>query len=134
MSRQAPVGLVIKQLDAALTAYTDAALARHDVTRLDWQTLNVVRDGPAKSFGDVLGTMSVFVDRDELQAIVDALVERGLVSEDGGLLSLTAHGSASFEAIARTQGEVRATVMRGVSPQEYSALIGTLQRMLANLE
>jgi hypothetical protein len=38
------MGLIIKQLDKALTAYTNEPLARHNATRFHWQTLNLIKD------------------------------------------------------------------------------------------
>jgi hypothetical protein len=70
MSRQTPpIGLIVKQLDKALTAYTDEALARYDVTRFHWQTLNVIKDANHITFEKLFETMKVFLDKDQLNAV-----------------------------------------------------------------
>ena len=135
MSRQTPIGLISKQLDKALTAYTDEALARYGVTRLHWQTLNVIKDADHITFEKLFETMKVlFLDKDQLDAVVDDLTQRNWVRrEDSSSFSITNEGKRGFAELAKTQDGVRMVVMKGISQSDYSTVISILQRMIDNL-
>lgn len=132
MKRQIPIGMIIKQLDKALTDYTDSALARHDVTRLHWQLLNVIKDG-SPTIEKILEVMQVFATKKQLETLVQELVERHWVKKDGILFSLTVEGETRYMEIAKTQNTVRETLMNKISASEYGTVIDILQKMLENL-
>jgi DNA-binding MarR family transcriptional regulator len=134
MSRQTPIGLIIKQLDKALTAYTDEALARYGVTRLHWQTLNVIKDADHITFEKLFEIMKVFLEKDQLDAVVNDLTQRNWVRrEDSSSFSITNEGKRGFAELAKTQDGVRMVVMKGISQSDYSTVISILQRMIDNL-
>ena len=134
MSRQTPIGLIIKQLDKALTAYTDEALARYGVTRLHWQTLNVIKDADHITFEKLFEIMKVFLEKDQLDAVVNDLTQRNWVRrEDSSSFSITNEGKIGFAELAKTQDGVRMVVMKGISQSDYSTVISILQRMIDNL-
>jgi DNA-binding MarR family transcriptional regulator len=131
-----PIGLIVKQLDKALTAYTDEALARYSVTRLHWQTLNVIKDANQITFEKLFETMKVFLDKDQLDAVVNDLTQRNWVRREdssSSLLSITNEGKTGFAEVAKTQDEVRIAVMKGISQSDYYTVISILQRMIDNL-
>jgi DNA-binding MarR family transcriptional regulator len=134
MSRQTPIGLIVRQLDKALTAYTDEALARYGVTRLHWQTLNVIKDANHITFEKLFETMKVFLDKDQLDTVVNDLTQHNWVRRDeSSLLSITNEGKTGFAELAKTQDEVRIAVMKGISQSDYYTVISILQRMIDNL-
>ena len=134
MSRQTPIGLIIKQLDKALTAYTDEALARYGVTRLHWQTLNLIKDADHITFEKLFEIMKVFLEKDQLDAVVNDLTQRNWVRrEDSSSFSITNEGKRGFAELAKTQDGVRMVVMKGISQSDYSTVISILQRMIDNL-
>ena len=135
MSRQTPIGLIIKQLDKALTAYTDEALARYGVTRLHWQTLNVIKDADHITFEKLFEIMKVFLEKDQLDAVVNDLTQRNWVrrEDSSSSFSITNEGKIGFAELAKTQDGVRMVVMKGISQSDYSTVISILQRMIDNL-
>src|SRR5919108_3955884 len=134
MSRQTPIGLIIKQLDKALTTYTDEALARYGVTRLHWQTLNLIKDADHITFEKLFEIMKVFLEKDQLDAVVNDLTQRNWVRrEDSSSFSITNEGKRGFAELAKTQDGVRMVVMKGISQNDYSTVISILQRMIDNL-
>jgi DNA-binding MarR family transcriptional regulator len=133
MSRQTPIGLIVKQLDKALTAYTDEALACYGVTRLHWQTLNVIKDADHITFEKLFETMKVFLDKDQLDAVVNDLTQRNWVRREDSSFSITNEGKTGFAELAKTQDGVRMAVMKGISQSDYSSVISILQRMIDNL-
>lgn len=78
--------------------------------------------------------MKVFLDKDQLDAVVNDLTQRNWVRrEDSSLLSITNEGKTGFAELAKTQNEVRIVVMKGISQSDYYTVISILQRMIDNL-
>ena len=130
---QPPIGLVLKQLDRALSAYTDKALSERHLTRIHWQMLNVVRADRGKSFTQIVEALGLFADEPHLKSVVDDLATRGWIVFDSGNYALTAEGKDGFAAAAEIQNKVREQLTKGIARDEYDAVIATLQKMLENL-
>jgi DNA-binding MarR family transcriptional regulator len=84
--------------------------------------------------------MRPFLDAAGPDRLVADLVARGWLVRGAGpgdppdLLILTAAGRDARDAAFRRVDEVRTLSTEGISEAAYAALIGTLQRMAANLE
>ena len=125
-----PIGYWLKLVDRLIEERFGQALAAHDLQRRHWQLLNTLAAGPhAQSELDT--ALAPFAASTRPQ--VTALIERGWVTE-GGELSLTdagrqAHGTLSTQIMAQ-----RSQILDGISQDEYTATVGVLARMAANLE
>jgi Mn-dependent DtxR family transcriptional regulator len=66
---------------------------------------------------------------------VDDLIRRGWVSRDQqDRLCLTAAGRTAHQMTRQRVQQTRDLLLRGVSADQYGAVIGTLAQMAANLE
>ena len=130
---QPPIGYVLKQLDQALTAYTDKALGKHQLTRLHWQILNVVKDGGNKDFQQIMTIMKPFLDEPQLTTLLTDLEGRGWIVQGDEAYKLTTAGEDGLRLASQTQGDVRKQLIQGVSQEEYASTISTLQKMLENV-
>jgi DNA-binding MarR family transcriptional regulator len=135
---QRPIGYWLKQVDALLTEEIDRAQAQHGVTRLEWQTLNLIAAQGSTSRTSLHTTLAPFADDQRLDEIAGQLVTRGFVaasaSETGeATYALTSTGQQQHAAILSTQQRVRQRATEGISADEYAAAVDVLQRMAHNL-
>lgn len=119
---QRMIGYWLKHLDGLFEQVLPAALAAHQVSRREWQALNVLAVGDDHPRAALL----------PFAAVGDALEQlssRGWVS--GG--RLTDDGRRAHEAIAAHVMRVRRQAAEGISEEEYATTIDVLRRMAANL-
>jgi DNA-binding MarR family transcriptional regulator len=134
MAAGRPIGYWLKRADALLTQRIDEAQRANGLTRLEWQALNVVRDGGSTA-ERVAETLRPFADAELVTLTLAGLVGRHVVQSVGGrTFELTADGHALFARAAETQAEVRARAMNGISESDYATTIATLERLAANLD
>ncbi|MFG3442511.1 MarR family winged helix-turn-helix transcriptional regulator [Nonomuraea sp. NPDC047897] len=127
---QRMIGYWLKHLDGLFEQALPAALAAHQVSRREWQALNVLASGdddpraalqPFAGVGDAL---------DQLSA--RGWVSGGPLADDGR--RLTDAGRRAHEAIAAHVMRVRRQAAEGVGEDEYATTLDVLRRMAANLE
>lgn len=130
-----PIGYWLKQADKVITEQINQAQAAHDVTRTDWQILNLLKENGRTTKNSIFATMQTFVGTSEFPEIINRLIERGWIDEaDGsGELQLSEAGQRHHERIFTTQKEVRQRVMQGISQDEYATTIRVLQQIVENL-
>jgi hypothetical protein len=133
-AEDAPIGYWLKHVDRLIEDAVDRVLADHRLTRRHWQVLNGLNGGPATA--EEIGALPFWtagpLSPDE--AIGD-LIARGWCSRtDDGRYALTLDGRSALAALARRVGDVRARTARGITREEYVALVRTLRRMAENLE
>ncbi|WP_216906618.1 MarR family winged helix-turn-helix transcriptional regulator [Nocardia noduli] len=134
---KAPLGYVVKLLDAALTGYVDKLLGqRYQLGRGHWQVLRTISAYPGLDFARLADSARAFFEEAELRKLVDDLVERGwvVVADGKGALSLTEDGSAGFRAMERTQNGSSAILRRGISAAEYESVLNLMFTMINNIE
>jgi hypothetical protein len=102
MSQQTPIGLIVKELDNALTAYTNEAMVRQNVTRFHRQTLNLIKDAGRITYERLSETMKLCLDKDQLNAVVKDLTQRSWVrtTKDSSFI-LTDEGRKNFRIRTR---------------------------------
>ncbi len=131
--KQPPIGYILKALDTALSAYTDDALRPHQLTRLHWQTLNSIQQGSSVSLDHIFEVLGPFADNGRLQTVVGELEGRKWLRLADQAYTLTAAGEEGLRLAAETQATVREQLTRGLTREDYDAVIETLQKMLRNV-
>jgi hypothetical protein len=131
-----PVGYWLKHLDRLIEDTFSAALTAEGLTRRHWQVLNTLAQGPAGP-GELTAALEPFLRDDPAgqATTVDHLIHLGWASRDhDGRLGLTPRGRTAHQAIQERVRQTRGLLVRGISADEYAALIDVLTRMAANLE
>jgi DNA-binding MarR family transcriptional regulator len=131
-----PIGYWLKHLDRLIDDSFSRALAADELTRRHWQVLNTAARGPARP-AELTQVLEPFLRGDpaQLDTTVDDLISRGWVSRDQqDRLCLTAAGRTAHQMTRQRVQQTRDLLLRGVSADQYAAVIGTLAQMAANLQ
>jgi DNA-binding MarR family transcriptional regulator len=138
ITKQLPIGYWLKHTDEVITKHVNQVLGDNGFTRIRWQVLNMLYEAGTTTRSDVFTTMKTFIDARQLDEILDGFVQEGWLvkSSDGDTtaLVLTDAGKAEREVIFKRQSEVRRRAMQGITDQEYTTVLGVLQRIVNNLE
>lgn len=131
-----PIGYWLKHLDRLIEDSFERTLAAEALTRRHWQVLNTVSTRPSTHAQIVEALMPFLVgDPEAGDQVIDDLVARGWVREgQGDLLELTAVGTRAHAALEERVAATRQLLVRGVTGDEYRAVIDILSRMAKNLE
>jgi hypothetical protein len=135
---QRPIGFWLKLVDSLITEQFATSLEEHGVTRLQWQLLNVLNNGPATGadLGAMLAPFLTTAGADEPAdpgEHLSELVESGWVELEAETYRLTERGMASLTRLTEVVESIRAKAGDGISGVEYETTIATLQRMAGNL-
>jgi DNA-binding MarR family transcriptional regulator len=134
MASGRPIGYWLKRADVLLTQRIDEVQRANGLTRLEWQALNVVRDGGATA-EKVAEALRPFADAELVTLTLAGLVGRHVVQATAArTFELTADGHALFARAAEAQAGVRARAMNGISESDYATTVATLERLVKNLE
>lgn len=128
-----PIGWWLKEADARIDAAFDAALAGTGLDRRRWQILTWLSRAPS-SVEEVISQLGIFDDAAAVSAVVDDLVERGLVERESDRLALTPAGVDEQEAATRRVGGVRTRVVEAVGQEGYATLVNLLAQLVRGLE
>lgn len=130
-----PIGYWLRLVDGLLTARVDAAQRQHGMTRLEWQILNLLREGVAPSTARVAEIMRPFAAPEAVDAMLASLTAREWVecrADDS--CDLTEAGAEVLALAQQAQAGVRARLMTNVTPDEYQLVVAVLQRIATNLQ
>lgn len=130
-----PIGYWLKKLDRLIDAQFELQLSTARLSRRQWQLLNLLENNP-RSVPELEAELEPFLQgaAAELSDALAGLVTRGWAESTDNVVNLTETGQAQFEIAKATAAELRQTLMRGISPEEYRTTIDVLARMAANLE
>ena len=133
MTDQRPIGFWLQLVDGLITEQFESSLDEHGVTRRQWQLLNVLEREPA-SVDTLDAAIAPFLSEGESSAEhLTELIESGWVDATPTGYELTDRGRTAFEKLATVVGANRDVVANGLSDQEYSTTVATLERMARNL-
>lgn len=142
--------------DAMRTAFADQG-----VSRREWRLLNVIAQAPV-TIDELKASMpprgrgvrqhggkghglrhrrhgGERIDRSERPTrrstaeVLDALVERGWLTSDGGRFATTDEGSRMIADLGERISSVRATAGNGIPDADYATTVATLEAMARNL-
>ena len=134
-TQQLPIGYWLKRADELLTTRIDEAQRANSLTRLEWQTLNVIRDSGTATPDEIFGTLRPFADATTVHDVLGGLAQRRLVA--GSLedrFELTSGGTELYERALSSQKAIRQRAVAGISETEYLTTVGVLRRLVENLE
>ncbi|MHC5797986.1 MarR family winged helix-turn-helix transcriptional regulator [Lacisediminihabitans sp. FW035] len=135
MTDQRPIGFWLKLVDRLIDERFADTLEEHGVTRRQWQLLNVLSRGPATGaqLDAALAPFLSAVDGETVAEHLAELVESGWVALSPSGYSLADAGRTALAALAATVDKTRALTADGISEQQYSEALDTLERMARNL-
>ncbi|MFD5177438.1 MarR family winged helix-turn-helix transcriptional regulator [Nocardia sp. NPDC058379] len=134
MTERRLIGYQVKRLDQLIEASFDRAVESVGMSRREWQTLNTIAREPGADLVDALRPFWES-DGESIADVTAALATRGWITREAdGRWTVTDAGGAAHESSARSVGAIRRQLAEGVTDDEFTALTGTLARMIANLE
>ncbi|MFZ1115255.1 MAG: MarR family transcriptional regulator [Propionibacteriaceae bacterium] len=130
-----PIGYWLKTLDRLIDGQFESRLGDADLSRRQWQILNLLHDG-ARSMPELQDELEPFLQDapDELDDAVTGLLSRGWADSQNAVISLSKTGEAQFGLVTANIAELRQDLAAGISPEQYRATVDVLVRMVANLE
>jgi DNA-binding MarR family transcriptional regulator len=130
-----PIGYWLKKLDRLIDTQFELQLSTARLSRRQWQLLNLLESNP-RSVPELEAALEPFLEgaTPELSDAVAGLVTRGWAESTDNIVNLTEIGQEQFEIAKATAAELRQTLTRGISPEEYGTTVDVLARMAANLE
>ena len=141
-----PIGYWLKHVHNLIETQFDGALADFEVNRRQWQVMNLLSCGPQSraQADEVLAPFwkdaaAAVGEPAHLTTLLDGpsgLITRGRVryAPETDLLALTAEGQAEHAAVAARVRDIRGTVLRGLTLEQYTETVHILSVMAANLE
>lgn len=131
------VGYNVKRTMNAIRSDLKTALEPLGLRMITYSALTLIGENPSLSQAQLAAALSV--ERPNLVAVVEELVERGLVSRDRVptdrrtyALRLTTQGACLLAQATEAVNAHEERVLAGVSPEEHEALIRVLARIEKN--
>lgn len=127
-----PIGWWLKEADARLDAAFDRSLMGRNVDRRGWQVLATLarRSTPRD---ELVASLTAFDSPAAVEAVLSALSSLGWLVDSAGLLTLTAAGHRQHAELAPLVADVRGQIAAALPQEDYLALIGLLERLVAAL-
>lgn len=140
MSKNPPLGFLIKSVDNALHHYVDGVLREaHGVGRGHWQALRTAQDDPNLDLEQFSAEAAAFYTAGQIDELLSSLTDNGWLRLDHTDLGTTAMrmtdaGRELLKQMSHTQARTAQILSEGVSSEDYESVSRTLAKMLANLE
>jgi DNA-binding MarR family transcriptional regulator len=130
-----PIGYWLKKLDRLIDRQFELQLSTARLSRRQWQVLSLLENNP-RSVPELEAELEPFLKgaAQELSDALAGLVTRGWAESTDNIVNLTEIGQEQFEIAKATAAELRQTLTRGISAEEYQTTVDVLARMAANLE
>src|SRR5215216_3474997 len=129
-----PIGYWLKKLDRLIDTQFELQLSTARLSRRQWQLLNLLENNP-RSVPELESELEPCLEgAAELSDAVSGLVNRGWAESTDNIVNLTETGQEQFEIAKATAAELRRTLTRGISAEEYQTTVDVLAQMAANLE
>jgi MarR family transcriptional regulator, organic hydroperoxide resistance regulator len=132
-----PIGYWLKATDELLTEGINRAQAAGNLTRTEWQVLNLLHEVGQASRGRLAEVLTPFTTTEALSDTIDHLTQRGLVdtaSAGAAELSLTEPGRGAHAEALQRQKAVRQQAMQGITEADYLTTVRVLQQIVENLK
>jgi hypothetical protein len=135
VSTQRPIGFWLKLVDRLIDDRFDNALTEYDVSRRQWELLNLLSPGPA-TLVRLNQELEPYYDPDGYESAsthLEELIERGWVDVAFEYYELTGEGASNHAALHRLVAKNRSAGLEGVPDDEYRTTIIVLERIAKNL-
>ena len=128
------VGFWLKLLDRLIERDLDRVLAPFELTRRDWQILNLLRDSP-RAVDAIDAELAMFTDRPSgIGERLEVLISSGWVElNETGEAVMAANARHRFDAVLTSVSTARRRIAAGVERADYETTISTLTIMCQNL-
>lgn len=139
MTDQRPIGFWLTLVDRLITDEFAEALEEHGVTRRQWELLKVLSRGSASvaqldsALAPFLARATVETDAESSAEHLSELIESGWVDSTASGYELTERGRVAYDKLAEVVELGRDKATDGISPEEYTAMTGTLERIARNM-
>jgi len=133
MQKKSPIGYYLRKADELLTEEAGQIHEDMEINRLQWQILDSVSENPGISSQELVENLADFADEKEVRDIIADFAERNFLLEQDPL-DLTEQGRDMHRICLDRQMAFRQKVMKDISDQEYEQMIGTLEKMINNLQ
>ena len=132
--QQRPIGYWLVQLDGLINQHLGHTLAEHDLTRRQWQVLNLVVHGPC-DLATIDQSVAPFLTAAEptVAPEVAELLQAGWVEMADDLVHISTSGRHRFAQAQAAVTQMRGNMSAGVSRAAYETTVSTLQQMASNL-
>jgi DNA-binding MarR family transcriptional regulator len=139
MTDQRPIGFWLTLVDRLITDEFAEALEEHGVTRRQWELLQVLSAGSAtvaqldSAISPFLARATEETDAESSVEHLSELIESGWVDSTASGYELTDRGRVAYDKLAEVVEDGRDRAVEGISPDEYSAMTATLERIARNM-
>ncbi len=137
MEAPKPLGYWLKHLHNLLEEYFERDLADLGLTRRQWQILNTLSRGE-RTADDLREALAPFWTPGEpdFETALGEATHRGWTTPGraGATIALSEAGRATHARMAERVARTRETVMSGLAPERYAAVVDTLATMATNVE
>ena len=130
-----PLGFLLRTLDRLLEERFEEALQSQQLSRRQWQLLNILADGQ-KTLGRLDEAVAPFLDAnagETSERHLEPLVSAGLVAKEAGEYRLTDAGRAGLRSARASVDRLRARMVNGLDDGEYARTVRSLEAMIGNL-
>ena len=139
MDAQRPIGFWLKLVDGLIDERFASTLEEHGVTRRQWQLLNVLSREPATveqldaAVAPFLADATDDADAETSAEHLSELIESAWVDATASGYEITEKGRVAFDALAETVASLRSDMSDGLTQEQYTATVASLERMARNL-
>ncbi|MGE3192176.1 MAG: MarR family winged helix-turn-helix transcriptional regulator [Microbacteriaceae bacterium] len=128
-----PLGYWLRAIEVPLRHAMREAFASFGVTRREWRTLTTLHAGPATA-AEIEAALPPRREHGRaVHDVLDAFVNRGWATSDGGGYTLTADGERVHDAILANVQKVRARVTADIPDADYATTMATLEKIAGNV-
>jgi DNA-binding MarR family transcriptional regulator len=135
MTAPRPVDFWLKLVDNLINEHFRKALEEHGITRRQWEVMNLLSERPAShdELDQVLAPFGRDFEATSLPDDLAELVDSGWLVLQNQRYQLTERGRTSYQRLQPVLRSTNEDVARGISTEDYSTMIGVLERMAVNL-
>ncbi|MCU1582858.1 MAG: transcriptional regulator [Microbacteriaceae bacterium] len=132
---QRSIGFWLKLVDRLIDDRFANALTEYDLSRRQWELLNLLSPGPA-TLVRLNQELEPYYDPDGYETAathLEELIERGWIDVAFEYYELTGEGASNHAALHRLVARNRSAGLEGVPDDEYRTTIIVLERIARNL-
>lgn len=129
-----PIGYWLKLLDRLIEEDLDRTLVPFDLTRRQWQILNVLAGSPGNTESIYRELKGFLVDQAQVDSLLHVLVSDGWIeTAPTGEASLTEGGQHRLTEALNSVRAARQRISSGIGADQYGQTVNTLRSMCENL-
>ena len=130
-----PIGFWLKLVDRLIDEQFQHVLSEHDVTRAQWEILNILSPGP-RSLDHLNHELAPFFDTVDggcATEHVAGLIDRGWVDVAFEYYELTGTGAVKHAELHRLVAKTRTAAIADVDEDDYATMLRSLEKVAHTL-